>query len=71
MRIRLLTQQNIRLQQSPWQATGLYITGLIFLAFSQFAYSAAKIEHWQTPQGTRVYYVHTDRSAHGGYPGCF
>ena len=30
------------------------------MAFSQFAYSAAKIEHWQTPQGSRVYYVHTE-----------
>ncbi len=27
---------------------------------SQFAGSAAKIEHWQTPQGSRVYYVHTE-----------
>ncbi|OYV21787.1 MAG: peptidase M16 domain-containing protein [Methylococcaceae bacterium NSP1-1] len=38
----------------------IYLLGFILLAFSQFAYSAAKIEHWQTPQGTRVYYVHTE-----------
>ena len=60
MRIRLLTQQNIGLQKSPSQPKALYLLGLILLAFSQFAYSAAKIEHWQTPQGARVYYVHTE-----------
>jgi zinc protease len=38
----------------------IYLLGFILLTFSQFAYSAAKIEHWQTPQGTRVYYVHTE-----------
>ncbi|MEQ1528613.1 MAG: pitrilysin family protein [Methylococcales bacterium] len=32
----------------------------ILLACSQTVYSAAKIDHWQTPQGSRVYYVHTD-----------
>jgi len=36
------------------------ILGLIFLAFSQAAWSTAKIEHWQTPQGSRVYYVRTE-----------
>lgn len=37
-----------------------YILGLVLFAFSQFAYSAAKIEHWQTPQGSRVYFVRTE-----------
>ena len=60
MRIRLLTQQSIGLQKSPSQPKALYLLGLILLTLSQFAYSAAKIEHWQTPQGTRVYYVHTE-----------
>ncbi len=36
------------------------LLGLIFLCFSQSVYSAAKIEHWQTAQGSRVYYVHTE-----------
>lgn len=27
---------------------------------SQAAMAAAKIDHWQTPQGSRVYYVHTE-----------
>ena len=29
-------------------------------AFCNLAQAAAKIEHWQTPQGSRVYYVHTE-----------
>ncbi|MCK9394882.1 MAG: insulinase family protein [Methylobacter sp.] len=29
-------------------------------AFYSPAQAAAKIEHWQTPQGSRVYYVHTE-----------
>jgi len=29
-------------------------------AFCSPAQAAAKIEHWQTPQGSRVYYVHTE-----------
>ncbi len=28
--------------------------------FCNLAQAAAKIEHWQTPQGSRVYYVHTE-----------
>ena len=60
MRIRLLTQQNSGVQKSPSQPKALYLIGLVLLAFSQFVYSAAKIEHWQTSQGARVYYVHTD-----------
>ena len=34
--------------------------GLIILTFSSVTWSAAKIENWQTPQGSRVYYVHTE-----------
>jgi zinc protease len=37
-----------------------YLYSFIFLLFSQPAWSFAKIEHWQTPQGSRVYYVHTE-----------
>ena len=32
---------------------------LFFLLFSHTAYSAAKIEHWQTSQGSQVFYVET------------
>lgn len=31
-----------------------------FAAFCSPAQAAAKIEHWQTPQGSRVYYIHTE-----------
>ena len=34
--------------------------GFILLAFGQLSYAAAKIENWQTSQGSRVYYVHTE-----------
>ena len=71
MRIRLLkhvgwvsdsvTQhKNIGLQKTTTQSSTFCVLGIFLLAFSQFAHSAAKIEHWQTPQGTRVYYVHTE-----------
>ncbi len=33
------------------------VIGLILLTFSQFSFAAAKIEHWQTSKGSRVYYV--------------
>jgi len=36
------------------------IIGLMLLAFSQTVWSTAKIENWQTPQGSRVYYVRTE-----------
>jgi zinc protease len=52
--------KNIGLQKTTIQSRTFYLLGLILLAFSQFANSAAKIEHWQTPQGSRVYYVHTE-----------
>jgi zinc protease len=32
---------------------------LIFLAFSHSVYSAAQIQHWQTTQGSSVFYVET------------
>lgn len=35
------------------------LIGLALLLLSQTAWSAAKIENWQTPQGSRVYYVRT------------
>ena len=36
------------------------LVGLALLTFSQFSFAAAKIEHWQTSQGSRVYYVQAD-----------
>ncbi|MFU8788809.1 MAG: M16 family metallopeptidase [Methylobacter sp.] len=38
----------------------IYLLSLVFLVFSQAALAVAKIEHWQTPQGSRVYYVQTE-----------
>ena len=38
--------------------TKLFI--LVLLVFTQTAWSAAKIEHWQTAQGTPVYFVQSD-----------
>ncbi len=38
----------------------VYLLSFIVLMVSQAAGAAAKIEHWQTPQGSRVYYVHTE-----------
>jgi zinc protease len=38
----------------------VYVLGFALLTLSQFTSAAAKIEHWQTPQGSRVYYVHTE-----------
>jgi len=32
---------------------------IFFLTFSSSLWAAAKIEHWQTEHGSRVYYVHT------------
>ncbi len=37
---------------------GYLLSGL--LLFSSVTVAAAKIEHWQTPQGSRVYYVRTE-----------
>ena len=34
--------------------------GLFLLIVSQAGFAAAKIEHWQTPQGSRVYFVQSD-----------
>ncbi len=38
----------------------LRIIGFIFLITSQTVFSAAKIEHWQTSKGSRVYFVQAD-----------
>jgi len=36
------------------------LVGLVLFAFSQFSFATAKIEHRQTPQGSRVFYVQAD-----------
>ncbi|MGZ8227044.1 MAG: M16 family metallopeptidase [Methylococcaceae bacterium] len=36
------------------------LLGFLLFVASQTVSSAAKIDHWQTPQGSRVYYVHTE-----------
>lgn len=36
------------------------LISFVLIIFSQTVWSAAKIEHWQTPQGSRVYFVHTE-----------
>ncbi len=36
------------------------IIGLVLLVFSQFSFATAKIVHWQTSQGSRVYFVQAD-----------
>ncbi|NOT11677.1 MAG: insulinase family protein [Methylococcaceae bacterium] len=36
------------------------LAGFMLLVFSSANWAAAKIEHWQTSQGSRVYYVQTD-----------
>jgi len=38
----------------------IHLLAFLFLVFSQSVWSAAKIDHWQTAQGSRVYYVHTE-----------
>jgi zinc protease len=40
----------------------IYLLSFMLLAgfFCNPAQAAAKIEHWQTAQGSRVYYVHTE-----------
>lgn len=38
----------------------LYLFSFILLIIGQTANATAKIEHWQTSQGSRVYYVHTE-----------
>jgi len=48
------------LQKAIAQSKTFYLLGLILLAFCQFTSAAAKIDHWQTPQGSRVYYVRTE-----------
>ncbi|MGR9087569.1 MAG: M16 family metallopeptidase [Gammaproteobacteria bacterium] len=36
------------------------LPGLILLIFSQSVFAAAKIEHWQTEQGSRIFFVRTE-----------
>jgi zinc protease len=36
------------------------LIGFILLIFSQLCFATAKIEHWQTSQGSRVYFVQAD-----------
>ncbi len=56
-----VTQQKISgLQKTTTEAKTFYWLGLVLLSFSTLTSAAAKIEHWQTPQGSRVYYVHTE-----------
>lgn len=38
----------------------IFLLSCILLTFSQITLAAAKIEHWQTFGGSRVYYVHTE-----------
>ena len=54
------TFKNSTIKKSPAKSCSFFCLGFILLAFSQYATAAAKIEHWQTPQGSRVYYVHTE-----------
>lgn len=54
------TSKNSTIKKAPAKSCSFYCLGFILLAFSQCATAAAKIEHWQTPQGSRVYYVHTE-----------
>jgi zinc protease len=36
------------------------LLGLLLFIYGQLSFAAAKIEQWQTPQGSRVYYVRTE-----------
>ena len=60
MRIRLLSfipkGHKFRLSRQAAQLSFM----LLACFFCNPAQAAAKIEHWQTPQGSRVYYVHTE-----------
>lgn len=38
----------------------IFLYSFIFWLCSTASWAAAKIEHWQTTQGSRVYYVHTE-----------
>jgi len=60
MRIRLLSfipkGHKFRLSRQAAQLSFMLLAGF----FCTSAQAAAKIEHWQTAQGSRVYYVHTE-----------
>jgi zinc protease len=62
MRIHLLSfipkGHKFRLSRQAAQLSFMLVAW--FAAFCSPAQAAAKIEHWQTPQGSRVYYVHTE-----------
>ncbi|MEY3761328.1 MAG: hypothetical protein RIR39_2819, partial [Pseudomonadota bacterium] len=56
----VIQQKNTGLQKTTTQSRTFYWLGLILLSTSTLTNAAAKIEHWQTSQGSRVYYVHTE-----------
>jgi zinc protease len=62
MRIHLLSfipkGHKFRLSRQVAQLSFMLIAS--FTVFCSPAQAAAKIDHWQTPQGSRVYYVHTE-----------
>jgi zinc protease len=62
MRIHLLSfipkGHKFRLSRQAAQLS--FMLMIWFAAFCSPAQAAAKIEHWQTQQGSRVYYVHTE-----------
>jgi zinc protease len=62
MRIHLLSfipkGHKFRLSRQAAQLSFMLVAW--FAAFCSPAWAAAKIEHWQTPQGSRVFYVHTE-----------
>jgi zinc protease len=55
-----ITSKNSVIKKAPKKSGAIVCLGFILLAFSQYTTAAAKIEHWQTPQGSRVYYVQTE-----------
>ncbi len=54
------TSKNSVIKKASGKSGAIVCLGFILLAFSQYTTAAAKIEHWQTPQGSRVYYVQTE-----------
>jgi zinc protease len=61
MRIHLLSfipKHEFRLSRQAAQLSFMLVA--LLTAFYSPAQAAAKIDHWQTPQGSRVYYVHTE-----------
>jgi zinc protease len=62
MRIHLLSfipnGHKLRLSRQAAQLSFMLVVS--FMSFCSPARAAAKIDHWQTPQGSRVYYVRTE-----------